>query len=112
VWRVLRPAGGLDAFTAGRMRHILDVVPDRDTPAVLIDLTRVDFVDSAGIRLLVGLARRARERGVILALAGPCPGVRRLFHSSGSDVIAAIARSLQEAMEAGRPRRSWPAEVF
>ena len=38
------------------MRHILDVVPDRDTPAVLIDLTRVDFVDSAGLGLLVSLA--------------------------------------------------------
>ena len=53
---VLRPTGGLDAFTAGRMRHVFEVVPDRDTIAVLVDLSRVDFVDSAGLGLLVSLA--------------------------------------------------------
>jgi anti-sigma B factor antagonist len=106
---VLRPAGGLDAFTAGRMRRVFDVVPDGDSSAVIVDLTRVDFLDSAGLGLLVGLASRARARGVVLALAVPRPWVRGFLHNSGFDRIATIASSLKEAIETiGRHSPSQP----
>jgi anti-sigma B factor antagonist len=99
---VIRAAGGLDAFTARRMGRALDGVPDPFTGAVLVDLSDVDFVDRAGIGVLVALARRARELGLVTTLAGPRASVRPLLERVGFERIAVIAPALQREVAAAR----------
>jgi anti-anti-sigma factor len=51
----------------------LDPLPDR----LVLDLARVEYVDSAGIRSLIGLLARIEAAGMQLQLRNPRPMVRR-----------------------------------
>ena len=60
-YTICRPVGELDAYTVGRFRESLGEVASR--PKLLIDMSAVPFVDSAGLGALIGGIRRARESG-------------------------------------------------
>jgi anti-sigma B factor antagonist len=94
---IVRPTGGLDAFTARAFRSRLGSLRD-DTAVIIVDLAEVDFVDAAGLGTLVGLAHRARERGALVAIAAPRRGVRGLLHSTGFGRVAVVVDSVDEAM--------------
>lgn len=66
-WAVVSPAGDIDVVTAAELREHLAGVCTAET-GVIVDLTRVDFVDSAGLGVLVGALKRARARGGTLQL--------------------------------------------
>ena len=51
---VVSASGEVDLTTVGLLRDpILNAVTSTDTPAVIVNLTQVDFIDSAGLALLV-----------------------------------------------------------
>ena len=55
--------GELDISTASRLEDDLQRI-EADAPRVLlIDLSRLDFMDSSGLRLLISADARAREAG-------------------------------------------------
>lgn len=95
---VISPVGGLDAFTSRSLRRVLDVIPDPTTAGVVVNLTHVDFIDSTGVGILVGLARRTRDVGLVIAMAVPRETTRDLLETLGFDRIAVITRSPREAL--------------
>src|SRR5262249_34052629 len=60
-YTVCRPVGELDAYTVGQFRDSLGELATK--PKLLIDMSDVPFVDSAGLGALIGGIRRAREVG-------------------------------------------------
>jgi anti-anti-sigma factor len=68
--RVLRAEGDLDAVTAPRL---LPAVPALVTGAraVVLDLSRVPFFDSSGVRLLDRLVRACSAQGAPLRVVSP-----------------------------------------
>jgi len=54
------------------------------TGPVVIDLVDVYFIDSSGLRSLLGASRRARERGTAVVLRGVGPEVLRLLQITGT----------------------------
>ena len=53
------------------------------TPMV-IDLADVSFIDSSGLRCLLGASRRAKVRGTFIALRHVGPEVMRLLEITGT----------------------------
>ncbi len=51
--------------------------------ALEVDLSRLRFVDSTGIGVLLRVEAEARERGVALTILPPPPEVHRIFELSG-----------------------------
>jgi anti-sigma B factor antagonist len=51
---------------------------------VVIDLVDVFFIDSSGLRSLLGASRRARERGATVVLRGVGSEVLRLLDITGT----------------------------
>ena len=53
------------------------------TPAgfeqILLDLRHVEFIDSTGLQMLLGVRDDARRSGYTLTLVSPKPEVRRIF---------------------------------
>jgi anti-sigma B factor antagonist len=96
---VIAVVGGLDAFSACNFRKRLELVGDYPA-ALVVDMTEVDFIDSAGLGALVGLARTARDRGAVVALAVSRPGVRSVLEDTGFGRIAVISDSLRHATAA------------
>ena len=54
------------------------------TAAIVIDLTDVTFIDSSGLRSLLGASRRADERSAQVVLRSPSPAVQRLLEITGT----------------------------
>jgi anti-sigma B factor antagonist len=93
---VCRPVGELDAFTVGHFRESLTELGGGER--VLIDLSGVPFLDSAGLGALIGGVRRAREGGGDVAVYGARPAVARLLHTTGFDRVASVSDSEQDAL--------------
>jgi anti-anti-sigma factor len=69
--------GELDAATAERLRGALDGAVRSGGPVVL-DLTRLAFIDSDGIRALIDVAERLDGRGCVI-LHNPSEHVGKVF---------------------------------
>jgi anti-sigma B factor antagonist len=95
---ICRPVGELDAFTVGQFRESLTDLGGGGR--LLIDLSGVPFLDSAGLGALIGGVRRAREAGGDVAVYGARPAVARLLHTTGCDRVASVAESEQDAARA------------
>jgi len=94
-YTVCRPVGELDAYTVGQFREALGELASR--PKLLIDMSEVPFVDSAGLGALIGGIRRAREVGGDVAVCCNRPTLVRLLHTTGFDRIVTVTETLDEA---------------
>jgi anti-sigma B factor antagonist len=95
---ICRPVGELDAFTVSQFRQSLAELAS--SPRLLIDMSRVPFVDSAGLGALIGGIRRARELGGDVAVACNRPTLTRLLKTTGFDRIVTVAETIDAAAAA------------
>jgi anti-sigma B factor antagonist len=71
--------GELDLSTVAKVQEELRRVEESQAPTVVIDLSRLTFLDSTGLRCIVTADERAREAGRrIVVVRGPDP-VQRVF---------------------------------
>ena len=94
-YTICRPVGELDAYTVGQFRESLADLSTR--PKLLIDMSDVPFVDSAGLGALIGGIRRSREVGGDVAVCCNRPTLVRLLHTTGFDRIVTVADTLDDA---------------
>jgi len=94
-YTICRPVGELDAYTVGQFREALGELASE--PKLLIDMSDVPFVDSAGLGALIGGIRRAREAGGDVAVCCNRPTLVRLLHTTGFDRIVTVADTVAEA---------------
>jgi anti-anti-sigma factor len=82
----VRCVGEVDLSTCNRLREAADAAVDGGARRVLIDLTRVSFIDSNGLRCLLELQRRCELRAVslIVEVAAGGPALRS-FEMTGTD---------------------------
>ena len=97
-YTVCRPMGELDAYTVGQFRESLAELAGADR--LLIDLSEVPFMDSAGLGALIGGIRRAREAGGDVAVACSRPTLTRLLHTTGFDRIVPVTETVEAAASA------------
>jgi anti-sigma B factor antagonist len=74
--------GELDAFDAPRLRELFE---QATAPVLVLDLTRVSFLDSTVLGAIVGLLRRQRQEGGELRVVLPDGEARRIFEVTGLD---------------------------
>jgi anti-sigma B factor antagonist len=97
-YTLCRPAGELDAYTVGQFREVLSELAS--IPRLLIDLSEVPFMDSAGLGALIGGIRRAREASGEVTVACSRPTLTRLLHTTGFDRIVPVTQTVDEAVAA------------
>ena len=97
-YTLCRPIGELDAYTVGAFRDALGGLADKRY--LLIDLSSVPFMDSAGLGALIGGIRRAREAGGDVAVACSRPTLTRLLHTTGFDRIVPVTETVEDAAAA------------
>ena len=92
------PVGELDAYTVSQFREALGGLAEQQY--LLIDLSAVPFMDSAGLGALIGGIRRAREAGGDVAVACSRPTLIRLLHTTGFDRIVSVTDTVSAAADA------------
>lgn len=97
-YTLCRPVGELDAYTVSKFRDALGGLADQQY--LLIDLSAVPFMDSAGLGALIGGIRRAREAGGDVAVACSRPTLTRLLHTTGFDRIVSVTETIEDAATA------------
>jgi anti-sigma B factor antagonist len=97
---ICRPAGELDAFTVAQFRQILAELAS--AKKLVIDLSGVPFIDSAGLGALIGGIRRTRELGGDVAVACDRPTLVRLLKTTGFDRIVNVTDNVEQAKSALR----------
>ncbi|MGH9157107.1 MAG: STAS domain-containing protein [Acidimicrobiales bacterium] len=107
---ICRPVGELDAFTVSQFRDALAGLASQ--PRLIIDMSAVPFVDSAGLGALIGGIRRARELGGDVAVVCNRAPLTRLLKTTGFDRIVTVTDTVKEAvasLEASSPTTTGPA---
>ena len=104
---VLSPAGRVDHGTAEQLKtalapHLARCAKGQDH--VVLDLAGVDYISSAGLRVMLTLAKKTRDTGGALALCGMGDLVREVFGLAGFLPLFAIepGRDAAVARVAGR----------
>jgi anti-sigma B factor antagonist len=98
---VCRLEGDLDLSSICHFRQALaDLTPGC---RLLIDMSSVSFVDSAGLGALVGAIRRVRENGGDVAVACHRHALSRLLLTVGLDRVVTITDNIQDAKAALSP---------
>jgi anti-sigma B factor antagonist len=92
---ICRPVGELDAFTVSQFRQALAELAS--SKRLVIDMSGIPFVDSAGLGALIGGIRRTRELGGDVAVACNRPTLVRLLRTTGFDRIVTVAETTDEA---------------
>lgn len=75
--------GEFDLADEARMDLAIDFVVGLQIPNVLIDLSRCEFVDATGIRMLLRAQQRIERANVRLVVLSPLPRVRRVMDITG-----------------------------
>src|SRR4051812_26716491 len=83
---VVTPEGDIDLETATYLREVLrQVVADKQSGRIDVDMHAVTFLDSSGIGMLVAARRAAELKGITLRLREPGPMVRMVLEVANLD---------------------------
>jgi len=91
--------GSLDSTTSPEAQKSLDAVL-AGAKKVALDFSELDYISSAGLRILLGAAKQLRASGGKLGMFGLNQSVKEVFEISGFASILPIYPSEAEALGA------------
>ena len=83
----IQPDGEIDYATADVVQSTVAHFLDAGFSHIVIDLRKVTFLDSSGLRVLIEARQAAAERKISFSVAPGPPGIRRLFEVTGTAVL-------------------------
>jgi len=89
--------GEVDVYTAPQLKLQMIALLEKDAKKVVINLEKVDYLDSTALGVMIGGLKRMREKGGNISLVCPSPRIRRIFEITGLDRIFDI-RNTEECM--------------
>ncbi|MGD9603561.1 MAG: STAS domain-containing protein [Gammaproteobacteria bacterium] len=100
---VLKPAGRIDhqsaaAFGDAIEPYLLHCHGDGDR--LLFDLSALDYISSAGLRVLMIASKRTRPVGGAIAVAEPSPVVREVLEITRFDLVFPVHDSVAAGVHA------------
>ena len=94
--------GHMDLVGTEQIGLKLNALATSEKQFYVTDLSKVDFLASIGIGVLVRCANALRRRGGNMVLLNPQPGVRMVLEKTKIDTVIPIYSNLQEACNAVR----------
>ena len=83
--------GDIDHHSARRIRARIDTKVYIQRPdEVVLDLSKVCFMDSSGLGLILGRYAKAMELGIAFKVANPTPEIRRILDLAGTERLMKI----------------------
>jgi anti-sigma B factor antagonist len=95
---VVRMTGRLDFASVTEARDQFARAIAAGNHKLIVDLSKVEFVDSAGLGSLIGGMRAARQAGGDLRIANPSEQSRMLLSLTSLDQVLKISPTLKEAL--------------
>lgn len=96
---VVAPAGRVDSTTSAALDAHLVALGRAGERRLVIDFSSVDYISSAGLRVMLALAKRTRDTGGQLALAALGDSVRQVFELAGFLPLFAVDATRDAAVD-------------
>ncbi len=97
---VIALKGRLDSANAGELEKGLEDLFTQPGQKAVVDMEKLDYISSAGLRVVLMLAKRARQTGGRVLLSCLVPSVREVFEISGFLKIVEVASTTEAAITA------------
>ncbi|MFL5799313.1 MAG: STAS domain-containing protein [Actinomycetota bacterium] len=91
--------GEIDVYTAPRLRQALIDLVSQGATDIVVDMERVDFLDSTGLGVLVGGLKRVKSADGDLRLVVTQDRIMKIFDITGLSKVFPIHGSLDEALQ-------------
>ena len=95
---VLTLTGRLDATTSGPLEETLLCLIERGETKLALNFHRLDYISSAGLRVLLVAAKRLKPPNGKIVLFSLNPQVREVFEIAGFTGILQIAATEEDAL--------------
>ncbi|MEB3310451.1 MAG: STAS domain-containing protein [Snowella sp.] len=100
--QIFRLTGLLDAFSEPTFRKVLGDLIESGPANVVLDLSKIDFLDSSGLGALVQLTKQAKNKNGNLQIVTN-PRVTQTVKLVRLEKFLPLHSTLDEALTAGKP---------
>lgn len=98
--RLVRLDGRLDAATAAEVERRLGEVLESGATRIALDCAALEYISSAGLRVLLSATKRLRQAQGTLVLGGPPPAVLEILEIAGFTGLLQVLGTAEEAVAA------------
>ncbi len=99
---IVKLAGRLDSGAVQPAEESFARVLATDAPRLAIDMSKLEYISSAGLRVLLVMAKKVQQAKGKVVLFGLAANVREVFSISGFDRIFSIQSDAAAAVAAAR----------
>jgi anti-sigma B factor antagonist len=99
TYEVLFPLHEIDSFNGEELKSYIVSIADQ-VDAVIIDFSKIAYLNSSGLRELIQILKVLREKGKILFMTQLSEDVKKIFMHTNLDRLFVFHNTLQEAIEA------------
>jgi anti-anti-sigma factor len=99
-YKIVRLEGRLDANTTPALEQKLAKLFELPEQSVIMDFSKVDYLSSAGMRLLLSATKKIKARGGKLVFCGMGEEVMEIVKMAGFERILTIRSTEEEALKA------------
>lgn len=96
--QILHPIGHLDSTSSPELERVLTECLAAGTRRLLFDFSDLDYISSAGLRVVLLAGKRLRPVQGKMALIGMRNVVREVFEMSGFLTLFAVADTIEEGI--------------
>jgi anti-anti-sigma factor len=97
--KVLAFEGRLDTQTSPDAQQQLTQLIEAGSTKILVNLEKLDYISSAGLRVLLVVAKKLKANAGELRICSLNAVVKEVFDISGFDMILPVSASESEALE-------------
>lgn len=95
---VVQPEGRIDTLAAERLDQVLQATMAGGDHKIVMDMSKVEYISSAGLRSLAAVLVKCREEGGDMKLAALNERVTRVFKIIGFDILMSVSDTTEEAI--------------
>jgi anti-anti-sigma factor len=100
--RIVALDGKLDTNAAASFETQLEALAQESARSIVVDLAKLDFITSSGLRVLIATAKRLKAGGGELCVCGLNQTVGEAFDISGVGALLRVFHSVDDALKARR----------
>ena len=94
---IFRIKGDIDAYSSPSLKDKIVKEIESGTKKLVLNLTNVDYIDSAGLGVLVALLKRIKKEQGVLRIAGLKPNILKIFQLTRLNQIFDIFNTEEQA---------------
>lgn len=99
-FQVIEVGGEVDVYTAPKLRESIVSAVDGGHNRLIVDVEKVDFLDSTGLGVLVGSLKRVRAEGGSLDIVCTHERILKIFDITGLDKVFGLHATVDAAIAA------------